>query len=200
MDGSQMSCASLSGHGDAPVAVICVFNNSTVLQECLTSSVQAGTLEAPQTEFIPVDNTTGQFSSAGAALNHGASLARNDVLVFVHQDVYLHSLVAVEEAAAALMDNDSIGLLGATGVTNQGRLLGKIRDRIILSGERRRGLPDVDSVDEVLFMARRKQILGEPLSEDSDLSWHAYAVEYGVRMRAMGLRVAWRTSRSPITA
>ncbi|MDZ4091868.1 MAG: glycosyltransferase [Arthrobacter sp.] len=184
-------------HRRCAVSVICVFNNPTVLRECLTASVQAGALEAPQTEFIPVDNTAGKFSSAGAALNHGASAASNDVLVFVHQDVYLHSLVAVEEAAAALMDDDSIGLLGAIGITNQGRLVGKIRDRIILSGETSRGTPDVDSVDEVLFMARRNQILEEPLSEDHDLSWHAYAVEYGVRMRKMGRRVA--VSDIPLT-
>ncbi|MEO8284531.1 MAG: hypothetical protein ABI568_14205, partial [Pseudarthrobacter sp.] len=100
------------------------------------------------------------------------------------------NFLAVEAAAAALLDDDSIGLLGAIGVTNQGQLLGKIRDRIILSGERRAGLPDVDSVDEVLFMAPREQILRQPLSENHDLSWHAYAVEYGVRMRTLGLRVA----------
>ncbi|MET1086454.1 MAG: glycosyltransferase [Arthrobacter sp.] len=172
------------------VSVVCVFNNPTVLRECLARSVQAGNLEAPQTELIPVDNTAGQFASAGAALNHGADLAGNDVLAFVHQDVYLHSLVAVEEAAAELLNDDSIGLLGAIGITKHGRLVGKIRDRIILSGERCCGTPDVDSVDEVLFMARRDQILQEPLSEDRDLAWHAYAVEYGVRMRATGRRVA----------
>ena len=45
----------------------------------------------------------GRFGSAGAALNDGARRARNGVVVFVHQDVYLHSLVALEEAAAALI-------------------------------------------------------------------------------------------------
>lgn len=190
MNGNQTYLPGSGQPRQCPVSIICVFNNPAVLRECLISSVRAGTPEAPHTEFIPVDNTAGQFSSAGAALNHGASLARNDVLVFVHQDVYLHSLPAVEAVAAALLDDDSIGLLGAIGVTKRGQLLGRIRDRIILSGERRAGFPDVDSVDEVLFMASREQILRQPLSEDHDLSWHAYAVEYGVRMRAMGLRVA----------
>ena len=51
-------------------------------------------------EFLPVDNVDGRYRSAGAALNHGASMARNDVVVFVHQDVFLHSLAAVIRAAS----------------------------------------------------------------------------------------------------
>ncbi|WP_175417396.1 glycosyltransferase [Arthrobacter sp. 24S4-2] len=172
-----------------PVSVICVFNNPSVLAECLHASVKAGIAEAPGTEFIPVDNTSSQFSSAGAALNYGASLAGNDVLVFVHQDVYLHSLPALEASAAILMDDPSVGLLGAVGVTHGGQVMGLIRDRIVFSGERRSGLSDVDSLDEVLFMARKEQISAHPLAEDPELSWHAYAVEYGVRMRSLGLRV-----------
>lgn len=173
-----------------PVSVICVFNNPKVLQDCLTASVEAGMAEAPATEYIPVDNTAGQFSSAGAALNHGASLARNDVVVFVHQDVYLHSLAALEEVAGILLRDHSVGLVGAIGVTPDGRLLGLIRDRVIFLGESSNGLSDVDSLDEVLFMARREQVILHPLAEDRDLSWHAYAVEYGVRLRSLGLRVA----------
>jgi len=47
---------------------------------------------------------------------------------------------------------------------------------------------DVDSVDEVLFLAPRSQLLGEPLTQAPDLAWHAYAVEYGLRVRRLGLR------------
>lgn len=173
-----------------PVSVICVFNNPAVLQDCLTASVESGIAEAPATEYIPVDNTAGQFSSAGAALNHGASLARNEVVVFVHQDVYLHSLAALEEVAGMLLHDHSVGLVGAIGVNPDGRLRGLIRDRVIFSGESSNGLADVDSLDEVLFMARREQVILHPLAEDRDLSWHAYAVEYGVRLRSLGLRVA----------
>lgn len=173
-----------------PVSIICVFNNAAVLQDCLTASVEAGMAEAPKTEYIPVDNTAGQFPSAGAALNYGASLAGHEVVVFVHQDVYLHSLAALEEAAGVLHRDRSLGLVGAIGVTPDGRLLGLIRDRVIFLGESSNGLSDVDSLDEVLFMARRQQIILHPLADDRDLSWHAYAVEYGVRLRFLGFRVA----------
>ncbi|MCU1566016.1 MAG: hypothetical protein JWQ56_953 [Pseudarthrobacter sp.] len=173
-----------------PVSVVCVFNNPAVLQECLTASVAAGLPDAVDLEYLPVDNTARQFSSAGAALNHGAALARNDVVVFVHQDVFLHSIPALEKVAAALMADLSVGMVGATGMTGEGRLLGLVRDRIFLSGHQERGLADVDSLDEVLFMVRRDQICRHPLSEEPDLSWHAYAVEYGARLRSTGSRVA----------
>jgi len=42
----------------------------------------------------------------------------------------------------------------------------------------------------VLFMVTRSQVLREPLSESPDLAWHAYAVEYCLRMRASGRRAA----------
>lgn len=172
------------------VSVVCVFNNPAVLQECLTASIVEGLPDASGTEYLPVDNTARQFSCAGAALNHGAALARNDVVVFVHQDVFLHSVPALETVAAALMEDPSLGMVGATGMTGEGRLLGRIRDRIVLSGHHEPGFVDVDSLDEVLFMVRRDQILQHPLSEERDLSWHAYAVEYGARLRSMGSRVA----------
>jgi hypothetical protein len=49
---------------------------------------------------------------------------------------------------------------------------------------------EVDSLDEVLFLARRSTLLSDPLTEDPDLAWHAYAVELGMRTRARGRRVA----------
>jgi hypothetical protein len=37
-------------------------------------------------------------------------------------------------------------------------------------------------------MAPRAQLLSDPLTQSPDLAWHAYAVEYGLRMRGKGLR------------
>ena len=83
------------------------------------------------------------------------SLAKNEVVVFVHQDVYLHSLTALKQAAAQ-MRADGFGLLGAVGVRSDRLLIGRIRDRILLAGEVVTGRAEADSVDEVLFMAPRR--------------------------------------------
>jgi Glycosyltransferase like family len=180
-----------------PVSIVCVSNNSEILNDCLVRSFEAHKMTAPNTELIVVENFQKEFSTAGAALNRGASLAHNEVCVFVHQDVYLHSLVKLEEAAAALVGDTQIGLLGAIGRTANGEFCGRVRDRMAVLGRATDGFTEVDSLDELLFMARRHQVLTAPLSEDPNLAWHAYAVEYGARMRRLGKRVV--AGRIPLT-
>lgn len=178
------------GEVRTPVSIVCVYNDPAVLESCLAASVKAGPGASRPTEVIPVDNVSGAFASAGAALNHGARMARNEVVVFVHQDVYLHSLPALEAAAATLLADPAIGVLGAVGVDHRGEVLGAVRDRVVPLGRSTTVPVDVDSLDEVLFMVTRSQVLREPLSESPDLAWHAYAVEYCLRMRASGRRAA----------
>lgn len=180
-----------------PVSLVCVSNNPGVLHDCLIRSVDRLRSTAPRTEVIVVENSKRQFSSAGAALNHGASLATNDVCVFVHQDVYLHSLVCLEELASVVSFDTAVGVAGASGVTSGGELLGRIRDRVVLTGRAVVGLAEVDSLDELLFLARRQQVLEAPLSENPRLAWHGYAVEYAARMRRAGKRVV--VGRIPVT-
>lgn len=173
-----------------PVSIICVFNDPEVRRSCLDRSIEQHRAEALDVDYLPIDNVDSTFTSAGAALNHGASLARNDYLVFAHQDVYLHSLPALEQAAGLLADDESLGMLGAIGIAADGRLHGRIRDRVVLLGESAPEPVEVDSLDEVLFIIPRSRLATEPLTELPELAWHAYAVEYGLRMRARGLRVA----------
>ena len=171
-----------------PISIICVFNDPEVRGRCLDRSIEQHRDEATF-EYLPVDNTGGRFATAGAALNHGASLASHDHLVFVHQDVYLHSLRALAEAAGRLAGDESIGLLGAFGIASSGRTVGRVRDRVILLGEPAPEPVDVDSLDELLFVIPKELVLREPLAEAAELAWHAYAVEYGLRVRSLGLRV-----------
>lgn len=181
----------MSGNSQPPrvaVSIVCVYNDPVVLTTCLERSVAEGRSSAPDTELITIDNRGNPFTTAGAALNHGAAAARNDVVVFVHQDVVLHSLVALEEAAATLMADRRIGILGAVGIDARHTIVGRIRDRVVQIGDAARRPRDVDSLDEVLFMMRREQVLAEPLSEHPLLAWHAYGVEYCARMRHTGRR------------
>src|SRR5215469_15684527 len=171
----------------ASVSVICVYNDPAVRQRCLDRSIQLLSNESTDVEYLPLDNVNSAYPTAGAALNYGASLAKNSVLVFVHQDVFLHSLTALKEAAAQMLEG-GFGLLGATGISPEGRIIGRIRDRVVLLGDAVAKPTDVESVDEVLFMVPRSQVLREPLTESGDMGWHAYAVEYGLRIREQGQR------------
>ena len=168
------------------ISIVCVFNDPAVRRECLDRSIDAydGGLDV---DYIPIDNTTHAFTSAGAALNHGAAQARHPVVVFVHQDVYLHSLDRLAEVGAEF-DGGPWGILGANGVTDQGLNVGRLRDRTQLIGVPATRPVQVQTLDEVLFMVPREQVLAHPLTEAVDLAWHAYAVEYSLRVVALGLR------------
>ena len=87
------------------------------------------------------------------------------------------------------MERGHFGVLGAIGVRSDGRVVGSVRDRTVLGGDPVAEPIDVDSVDELLFMVPRQLIMSEPLTESPDMAWHAYAVEYGLRVRKLGLRV-----------
>jgi hypothetical protein len=172
-----------------PVSIITVFNDPEVRRACLDRSIEDQRGKAPEIDYVAVDNTRGRFSSAGAALNHGATKAKHEYLVFAHQDVYLHSLPALEEAAGMIAEDGRIGILGATGVTSEGRFVGRLRDRVVLAGEPAIRPTTVDCVDELLFMIPRCLLNRRALTEDEALAWHAYAVDYGLWARAQGMRV-----------
>lgn len=158
-------------------------------RNCLDRSIAAAASTALDLDYLPVDNRGQVYATAGAALNQGVRNARHDYVAFVQQDVYLHSIVALEEAAARMAADSRLGMVGAIGMTAAGGLVGRVRDRVLLLGESTRTPKVVDSVDEILFLAPREQLLSEPLSEDPALAWHAYAVEYGLRVRASGQEV-----------
>lgn len=170
-----------------PVSIVSVWNNEQVRQDCLDRSLERLLPTAPRTEYVPVDNRGQHHPTAGGALNLGARLASRDYVAFVQQDIYLHSLEALEEAAGLLADDARWGMLGAVGVSPGGRIIGRIRDRVVLIGDVCRSPAAVDSLDEVLFVLRRADVVADPLSESPDLAWHAYAVEYGLRLRERGL-------------
>lgn len=170
--------------GTRGLTIACVYNDETVRRHCLDRSIAAydGPLDV---DYVPVDNTAHAFTSAGAALNHAVRLARHDVVVMVHQDVFLHDL-DVLAAAADHLEDPRWGMLGANGVSAARRSTGRLRDRVILIGDTAPAPVAVDTLDEVLVMARREDLLADPLSEDPELAWHAYAVEYALRLRARG--------------
>jgi len=170
--------------------VVSVWNDAAVLGACLDRSLRELRHTAPDTELVAVDNRGQRCTTAGSALNEGVRAATRDVVAFVQQDIYLHSLVALEEAAALLIDDPSLAMVGAVGIDSGGRIRGRIRDRVVLIGEACPSPVPVDSLDEVLFLARRQDLLADPLSEDPDLAWHAYAVEWGLRGADRGRAVA----------
>ena len=73
-------------------------------------------------------------------------------------------------------------MVGANGVTASGESVGLLRDRAQLLGRSAPTPIDVDSLDEVLFITSGRRSNGTRCARET-LAWHAYAVEYGMRMR-----------------
>jgi hypothetical protein len=174
----------------ALVSVVCVFNDAAVRADCLDRSVDRLRHQGLPVDYVPVDNTEGTFGSAGAALNHGIRSASAAHVVLVHQDVFLHSATALASAVRQLTEDPRPGVIGAVGINSHGRITGRIRDRACLIGEPAAEPREVDSLDEVFLLAARETLLEHPLTERPGLAWHAYAVEYGLRLRSLGRRVA----------
>lgn len=71
-------------------------------------------------ELIPVDNVSGRYKSAAEALNYGGEKAHGEYIMFVHQDVYLHSDHWLENAEKVLDDISGLGIAGVAGMCSTG--------------------------------------------------------------------------------
>jgi len=111
-----------------PISFICVkysdeFDHNILVSECIHDEMN---------EFIVVDNRSNVFfETLGQAINHGISQARNELIVFVHEDVVLlpgwHAMFEQSLAALARHDPDW-QVLGAVGWDENGRLIGHSSD------------------------------------------------------------------------
>ena len=130
------------------------------------------------------------MTSAAEGLNRGIEEASNDVVVLVHQDVYLPGwwpaqLWAQWEAAAAA--GGPVGVGAAFGVryrktdrTSVGHVVD--RDRLLWKPT---PLPaDVDTVDEMLLVVPRVT----PLRFEPALGWDLYGADFALQAHAAGLR------------
>jgi hypothetical protein len=173
-----------------PLSIVCVYNSTPVRENCLDRSIEAAASDGFKVEYIPVDNRNRAFATAGAALNHGASVASGDHLAFIQQDIYLHAPQALLGAASILATHPRLGMLGACGMPARGPMVGRVRDRFALVGRSAPRLVLVSSLDEVLFIVPRWVWERFPITDLPDLAWHGYAVEYAVRIARAGLRTA----------
>jgi hypothetical protein len=119
------------------------------------------------------------FSSIGKAYNHGISKAKQDILVFAHQDVYLpkgwHTVLenAVQQIEA--IDN-SWAVVGIIGVDERWRIRGRCWSTGLkqeIGNTINRPVPGV-SFDEVVIILRRES----GLTFDVDLpGFHLYGTD-----------------------
>lgn len=131
------------------------------------------------------------MGSAAEGLNRGMREASNDLVVLVHQDVYLPSWWPAQLASQwALADRaGQVAVAGAFGVRYRegGREhVGLVVDRDHLLAHDAELPATVDGLDEMLIVIPR----ATPLRFDPSLGWHLYGTDIALQANARGLRVA----------
>ncbi len=164
------------------VAVAAV-NDDQVLQRNLLASpdIKSGQLHLVECR---------EFISASIAYNHGLASTQEDIVIFVHQDVYLPKgwLAKVDQKISELEQSDPHwAVLGVFGIKPNGEEVG----HVWCSGLKRElnsnsdKINEVRSVDELAFLFRRST----NCKFDAMLpDWHLYGTDIILEAYARGLK------------
>ena len=149
-------------------------------------------------EYIALDNRENRFSSAAKALNYGAEISKGDILVFMHQDVYLWDVSAIETYRAYLQKNED-AIVGVAGALTDGRVVMDIwetKDKIERGTRANGQIYEVEALDECLIAMTRK--IWEKLRFDEVCcnNWHGYAVDICMASHSLwnmteSLKIQW---------
>lgn len=131
-------------------------------------------------------------ASAAEGLNAGIEQAHNELVVLVHQDVYLPQGWTdrlVQQWRAAFPGAERGGIAGVWGLDSgphDGGFFGHVVDRDHLLSTDNKFPRPVDMIDELVMVLPR----GTPLRVDPDLGWHLYGTDLCLAARQLGLGVA----------
>ena len=161
------------------ISIICACNNEDVFKKMLLPSIKKQ--KYSDYEIIKLDSKSLGLKGAANTLNHGATLAKGDILLFVHQDIEFLSDEAFDQIVN-YCENYDFSIAGNAGV-NFG--VEKVFSSVIMgldriqAGEKITQVKYVDSIDECLMIIKRDNF--KKFVDYS--SWHFYGVEYSLRSR-----------------
>lgn len=159
------------------ISIIVLKTDEKKYAECFRGIINQTIYE--QIEIVCIDNTSGKFKSAASGLNYGASIAKGDIFIFMHQDVYLDDIDAIKKYYYFLQHNEKC-IIGPAGVKEHGR---PITDMFETRNNIKRGIGangeimPVYSLDECLLAMKKK--LWEQLKFDEQVcdNWHCYGLD-----------------------
>ena len=173
------------------ISVICVYNNKKIFGDCLLKSLQ---MQNAKFELIALDNGDGKFISAAQALNYGALQIKADsrYVLFAHQDIDLGSPSWLEETEKMLDALTDVGIAGVAGNNEvEKRIISNIQHGTPPRDSGKRILEPVRAMtlDECCVIIPRSIFKKQCFDETVCDGWHAYAVDYCLSVRALGLGV-----------
>lgn len=168
------------------MSIICVYNNSDILNEYLIKSLKRQT---DKYELILVDNRMNKFNSAASALNYGAKKANGDFFVFAHQDIYFSDENWIKDTAKKLEQIKNIGIVGVAGKTVDSIVRSNIKQGLTpvdVSPFKIKKVEKASTLDECLFIIPREVYKKYPLDEVTCDNWHLYCVDYVYNIKEEG--------------
>lgn len=173
------------------VSVICVYNNEKQLTMQLKRSLEFQNI---QLEFIEIDNRFGKYESASKALNYGAEIAKGDVLIFSHQDIYLKTENEIRELAKVIDKCDVGTIIGTQGVVEKSKkyysnLTAGEKYDPELNYEYEKKLYEVACVDEGMFGMKKATWEMHHFDEIICNNWHLYTVEQCLYARSHSAKI-----------
>ncbi|MEI6125259.1 MAG: glycosyltransferase [Pseudomonadota bacterium] len=171
------------------ISVICVYNSREVFNKHLLKSLEN---QSAAFDLIALDNTSSTYSSAARALNYGARQIKAECthLMFAHQDISLRSADWLKNIEPMLYSLHNLGIAGAAGMAeHDARGLSNIMHGSLKksAGFRIEKPTEVMTVDECLAIIPRTIFEKYQFDEIVCDGWHAYMVEYCLRIKAAGL-------------
>ncbi len=172
------------------ISVICVYNNRATLDTYLLKSIKAQTIDH---ELILLDNRGGEFKSAAEALNSGGREAKGELLMFIHQDVFLPSGDWLKNVESRLNELSNLGIAGVAGAREMKRCVVtnlKHGDPPRPAGNIQIDRPEkVQTLDECLILVPKSVFDELEFDEETCDDWHLYAVDYSLSARRQGYDV-----------
>ncbi len=131
-------------------------------------------------ELFQIENGNQQFSSAAKAYNWYANQVSGEVLIFMHQDVYLWDPAAVEKIYEFIMEHPN-AIVGVAGVSPEDK---KIYGNLFETKEKlRRTIPctkpymSAITLDECLFAMSADRFRSIQFDEVTTANWHFYGAD-----------------------
>lgn len=177
------------------LSLICVYNNGKILEKYLLSSLKAQTVPY---DLVLIDNTKNEFKSAAKALNFGASKAKGDYFVFLHQDISLTSEQSLEKLEKILQQLPRKVIVGPAGALELNKKVACVTN--MMHGEPpvyaggSKGLKinvpyRVQTLDECMIVIPKEVF--DMLKFDSTTcnGWHLYGVDYCISASKMNIPI-----------
>ncbi|HRZ25835.1 MAG TPA: glycosyltransferase [Spirochaetota bacterium] len=175
------------------LSIICVFNDERILNEALLRSLKG---QSVPYDLVLLDNRTKRFGSAAEALNYGATIAKGEYFIFLHQDMFLCYNEWLSDAEKMLLRIPDLGIGGVAGVYERGKYW---QERVKYAFMHRTDPAwknvgpvtepaEVQTLDECLLIIPRSVFNELKFDGITFDGWDCYAADYCLSVKRHGYR------------